>query len=489
MTTEGVPTLFAIDVAFDPATLAEVAEARGAHYQPVPARSFQTWFADTPSLRLLRWDTLLVRTADEGWRARSRNGLDVPLGGADDVPPGARDLLAGLVRGEELRTRVRTRTLRRGGDVTDGAGDLLAALRMDQVAVMEGPSNPPPFGILSLTSSGRCSAGLGRKLRQAVVGAGGVEVHQPRVLRTALGPLGTSLRPEVSIPDLPDDPTVSAVIQRSFASSVTRFVHADPIARLGTDPEGVHQMRVGARRLRSDMRTFRAYLDPDWSEPLRSELRWLGTSLGPVRDADVMTGDLGERARRLDPEDREGAAALVERVLRDRDEARVRMLEMMSSVRYARLVDRLVEAASHQALWEGASTPVKEVASKLVPYRPLSRAVGALTSDSVFADYHKVRIRAKRCRYAAEALEPALGADAGRFARRLAALQDLLGEYCDAVVTLRWLRGAAVRAGTGEAFVAGLLAGQKLAEGESRLAELGHAWGRASQKDLRKFLR
>src|SRR5690606_14724630 len=48
-------------------------------------------------------------------------------------------------------------------------------------------------------------------------------------------------------------------------------------------------------------------------------------------------------------------------------------------------------------------------------------------------DWHRTRIRAKRARYAAEAVAPVLGKDAKRLAKRLSRVTDLLGDHQDAV--------------------------------------------------------
>ena len=59
-------------------------------------------------------------------------------------------------------------------------------------------------------------------------------------------------------------------------------------ARRGTDPEDVHEMRTAARRLRAILRAVRSGFDRAWVEALRSELDWLGSTLGAVRDLDVL---------------------------------------------------------------------------------------------------------------------------------------------------------------------------------------------------------
>ena len=65
------------------------------------------------------------------------------------------------------------------------------------------------------------------------------------------------------------------------------------------EPDAVHKMRVGTRRLRSTLKTFRPLYDRDTTDRLRAELRWLAESLGHVRDAEVLAARLG---RALDAE-------------------------------------------------------------------------------------------------------------------------------------------------------------------------------------------
>ena len=57
-------------------------------------------------------------------------------------------------------------------------------------------------------------------------------------------------------------------MRAAIAAGVRRMILNDPRTRLG-EVEPLHQMRVGTRRLRSDLRTFRPLLDRDWAESLR----------------------------------------------------------------------------------------------------------------------------------------------------------------------------------------------------------------------------
>ena len=74
------------------------------------------------------------------------------------------------------------------------------------------------------------------------------------------------------------------------------------------------------------------------------------------------------------------------------------------------------------------------------PWRSLRAGAIACRYGAPDEQLHDLRIRAKRCRYAAEAAAPATGKRAASFAREVAALQDVLGELHDAVVAEAWLR-------------------------------------------------
>jgi CHAD domain-containing protein len=105
--------------------------------------------------------------------------------------------------------------------------------------------------------------------------------------------------PEVAPLPVTADSPAREVIKSVLAEAVAAILRNDPLVRLGTDPEGVHQERVATRKLRSHLRTFGPLLEPDWSEPLRSELGWLALALGAVRDREVLLERLRERSKSL----------------------------------------------------------------------------------------------------------------------------------------------------------------------------------------------
>ncbi|MCA1781860.1 MAG: CHAD domain-containing protein [Intrasporangiaceae bacterium] len=68
------------------------------------------------------------------------------------------------------------------------------------------------------------------------------------------------------------------------AGHLARLQRQDQLFRCG-DQEGVHQLRVAARRIRSPLTTCAPILEPGSATELCAELRWLGGVLSQARDA------------------------------------------------------------------------------------------------------------------------------------------------------------------------------------------------------------
>lgn len=275
--------------------------------------------------------------------------------------------------------------------------------------------------------------------------------------------------------------SVRDVVQRALAVSTIRLVEAEPVARAGDDPEGVHDARVAVRRLRSDLKTFGPILDGE-GEELREELEWLAGVLGPLREADVLQQRI---RRRIDETGHELAPAklLVDELEARRLEGRSRLVEAMDSPRYDALLDALEGAVTAAPIVADADRPSRRAGRLMAkPWRALDRRARALGADSSDESLHAVRIRAKRVRYGAEALEPAFGKRAKRVAQAAKKLQGILGDHQDAVVASAWLAEQALAADDGGvAFAAGRLAEQEVAARAGARDRWPRAW-----KDLRK---
>ncbi|MFD0596185.1 CHAD domain-containing protein [Catellatospora coxensis] len=235
---------------------------------------------------------------------------------------------------------------------------------------------------------------------------------------------------------------------------MARIVAHDPLVRLDEPlPDGdtaVHQMRVGVRRLRSDLRTFKPLVDRRWAKPLRRELGWLGDLLGAARDAEVLRDRLRATAAAdpAHPTDDRDLAALDTVLAARREQAYADLLAALRTRRYLALIDRLTAATRRIPLTPAAAEPAAQALPGLLarPWRRLVRGAkgvpGApdLSPTAPDVDWHQVRIHVKRARYAADAAATSGDRPARRLAKALARLQDSLGEHTDAALAARtWL--------------------------------------------------
>jgi len=203
-------------------------------------------------------------------------------------------------------------------------------------------------------------------------------------------------------------------------------------------PEYVHQARVALRRMRSAVRLLDRKHE-DFLEALALELRWAARLLGAARDWDVLvTQTLPELFATAPRELRGELKATLARAQAKRDAARADVLGALGTARFARLALRL------QA-WTLTSPPKGRTLKRLAP-RALGKAHRRLFDAAQFfvalspERRHRVRILAKRLRYALDVMAVALPREATeRYVAALAELQDILGELNDRVVARRVL--------------------------------------------------
>jgi CHAD domain-containing protein len=159
----------------------------------------------------------------------------------------------------------------------------------------------------------------------------------------------------------------------------------------------------------------------------------------------------------------------------------------MRTDRYIDLIERLVEASRAPALTPQADQPAATAMPALArrDWKRLRKGVKRLPEAAADADLHRIRILAKRARYAAEAAAPIAGKTVPLFAEAAAALQDVLGDHQDSATAQRWLRGA----GTGpRAFVAGELSALEREAAADDRAKWPKVWKKLDRKRLRRWM-
>ncbi|HEY3263604.1 MAG TPA: CHAD domain-containing protein [Actinomycetota bacterium] len=445
------------------------------------------WF-DTPDFRLARWGASLRYRDGQGWTLKldpvAENGMlfrgELTFeGDAGSVPEAVTDLVRAYARGAALAPRVRATTTRRR--LMIGQTDRpVVELVDDAVEVTEAPSGASRFRQIEIEVLGDDGARVARDLAKELRAAGAPKAPgDPKVDRA----LGGHPEPEFEVPPVGKGSTIGVLVRAAIAEPVRALISHAPGVRLGRDPEDVHKARVATRRLRSNLRTFGDWLEADWAADLRTELGWLADDLGAVRDADVMFDRLRDAVEALDDEDRAAGAALLDGLATVRAEAGERLLASTATDRYDLLLDRLVAAARAPSLRGATDAPARAAAPVVeAAWRKLRRAVRRAKGASDPTALHRVRIRAKRARYAAEAVQPAFGGRADAFARLAAELQDVLGEHHDAIVLEAWLREAAAKSRARQAFVAGELAAQQRRTAGVQAAAWRDVWRSLARK-------
>ena len=467
----------------------------------VADQDLRATYYDTPDLRLARWGvTLRHRTGDEeaGWTLKlpadpeghviARHELSFP-GPNSTVPAVAAQLVRAYVR-ESALARVARLTTRRGRvELRNGTGEVLALVCDDEVSVYEGRRLTGRFRELEVeVESPSATTELIEAVAESLRRAGATRGDAMPKLVRALGPHVLEW-PEVPNVDLGPGAVAGDVVRAAIAGSVARLMRHDPGVRVGDDPEDLHQARVATRRLRSDLRTFRPLLDAEWATELSEELRWVGGLLGAVRDADVMTERLSRQVGGLTPVDPRASASLFRRLGDDHTTRRTELMTALDGPRYVALLGALLGAAAEPMLSVRAGEPALPTTAALVrgPWRQLESAVKALGDNPPDEQLHRVRIQAKRARYAADAAAAVWGKPARRLASALSRVQSILGDLNDAQVAEQWLRQRGRRS-AGQAFLAGELTAMQRAAADRARRAWPDVWRTAASPKLRSWL-
>ncbi|MEU9198797.1 CYTH and CHAD domain-containing protein [Streptomyces sp. NPDC048332] len=465
-------------------------------------------YYDTHDFRLAA-DSLTLRRrtggSDPGWHLKFpvapgvRDEIQTPPAGT--LPGELAALLRSRVRDAEIVPVVRLLTTRDVHHLVDDEGGLLAEIGVDEVCAERLPESGGSTAAwteieVELADDGDPALldAVEKRLRRKGVRPAAAASKLARALEeTAPGSEPPGKKERRAAPVTAGD-HVLAYVRRQAEAIVT----LDPAVRRDL-PDSVHRMRVATRRLRSSFKTYRALLDRTVTDPVGDELKWLADELGAGRDHEVLDKRLRTRLGGVPQTLLLGPAAARLRIWSTAHgvESRERILAALDGERYLALLESL------DALL--ADPPLRRSAGH-APGKALPRAVLkdyerlAARVDHAFAQppghgrdvaTHEARKAAKRARYAAEAARPALGKPARKFAKRMKALQSVLGGHQDSVVARDTLRTLAFQAhAAGEtAFTWGLLYGEEEASAAGLERELPQVWARASKPRLRAELK
>jgi CHAD domain-containing protein len=455
-------------------------------------------YFDTPSLALAaRRLTLRRRTGgtDAGWHLKLPAGTDqreeihAPLGQPETVPEELSDHLQVFTRGEELMPVARLSTQRTTYRLYGPIGEHLADFADDQV---HAEALQPPGPALdwrewelelvhgtrefldaaaeTLTSTGASHSAYPSKLARTFGAAWPAELS-PR-----------SGKPRKKGP-------AADVVTAYLGARIEDFIAHDPGVRLGT-PDSVHKMRSATRRARSVLATYRKLFNRSAVRDLQAELKWLGQSLGPARDAEVMLERLRQHLLELPEEQRSGSLnQMIELELVATHNAGYRnVLKTLQTDRYFRLLGSLEDFRDHPPAKPRAFRPARKVTAKLVNKAAnrveRSRKAVKSSADRTARDtaLHEVRKDAKRLRHAGESVTEIHGKRAAKLTKSAGRLQTVLGDHQDSVMAAALLRRLAAIPDLPADADLGL---QSLLEMEERIARKTDKKARKAAKKLR----
>ncbi|MCA6114391.1 CHAD domain-containing protein [Bradyrhizobium sp. WSM 1738] len=258
---------------------------------------------------------------------------------------------------------------------------------------------------------------------------------------------------------------------KAIAHSALRHFSGNIDAVRKLDPEGVHQMRVGLRRLRAAISLFSKILSGAKTEHIKAELKWLTKELAPAREIDVFLQEKVEPvAHKINP--RRGARAIEREFAGRRDEALDRARNAVNSGRSRTLlVDLLEWIEAQDGSGKKATLEVGEFAANLLSRRVKKiRKDGKTLQEMSPYERHKLRINVKKVRYAVEFFESLFPGkreqrELARLSRHLKKIQGALGSLNDFIADSKMAADAALNAPPQDrrarAFASGFIVGHE----------------------------
>lgn len=220
----------------------------------------------------------------------------------------------------------------------------------------------------------------------------------------------------------------------------------DPASAADSDPEYIHQLRVGLRRLRSLLRLFAPALPETFAAIWRRRLGDNARSLDGARDLDVLCDEVLAPVLAACGTDHAGLVRLGAALETARGEARVAALRQLDLAAQGRLLLGFMAALHSLPEADGRrrGALVALVARRLdrALTRVARRLAAARRGDP--ARLHRLRIACKQLRYGLDFCAPLLPRKAAaRYVKALAKVQNKLGYLQDVEVARQRLPAVA----------------------------------------------
>jgi len=245
--------------------------------------------------------------------------------------------------------------------------------------------------------------------------------------------------------------SASMRIDEVALANLRRYLSAwdlhEPGARLGDDPEELHDLRVAGRRMDAILRQFGTYL-PTSLVRIRPTLKKALRALGEARDLDVALLELDTFNHELSEADQAILEPLKQHLRSERARVRTRMLTLLDSSAVQKDLGKLrlaLAQPSESGAPDGPGAPALELVPELIRarYKKVRKGANSLTAQSPTESYHAVRGRVKKLRYVLESVAALFGKPANAMVRSLRRWQEKLGMQQDADIAGKRLQALA----------------------------------------------
>lgn len=235
---------------------------------------------------------------------------------------------------------------------------------------------------------------------------------------------------------IPHD-AIGSAARRTIAHQLKSLLDQIDGAKAG-EVEPIHQLRVATRRLRATLRLFAPYIRAIKPRAASQQLRWLANQAGQVRNLDIIEALARNRAEKLTDQMSAALGPLWEEIHAQRAHHAAHLAAALNSVRCKRVVKVF---SSTIPITPSADAPFSSAAYDLVwPLLDSMLLAGTkMENDPAPPTIHRLRVRAKRARYALETMREMDKKRVGAVLDRFAELQDCLGRYHDAAVAAQWI--------------------------------------------------
>lgn len=348
-----------------------------------------------------------------------RREFHEPAGSArSPIPSTLRAAVAPIIDREVLLPVCVLRTVRVRRRLLDADGTLLALVEDDTVEAWRptdlrgsaGEGGTVSWREVEVELADPAAPGTLEAVRSAFARAGLQPSPAPSKLARALDELGLRPGPSVAVPpqvSLEADPSGARLAVWRYAAAQLGVVQALTEPVLQDAPDAVHKMRVATRRLRATLRTIRPWLDRDATQRVRRQVRWLTRVLAGARDGEVVRerilSELDELPRR------DVRAGVRRRLRRELDAthaaAHAEAVDALESARYARLLATVADFLLDLPWRRRSKRSLHDLlmrATQRVEARALLADAAETPVEREF-ELHEVRKKGKAARYAVEA--------------------------------------------------------------------------------------